>query len=254
MANRTWSAVLDGVWSLAANWSGAAVPGDGDVVIFDSSAVTRCTVSAAQECDALELREGYTGECLAVDGGAITVSGGAGDSIIVQSGTLSANGGRFSFAQKVTQSGGAIKILSGGLATFSGQWHMTGGTVSVSGTIVANGTGGTNITGGAISCVGSPTIKLGSPSITFRPATFTKATSIIEFDWSSNQTITIDTIDFHEIKASVGGTKTFTGGCPTYAIITEAAPAVFSFPNCISSTLEYRLNVATARRLARGKV
>lgn len=251
MAERTWSGVLDGNWTLGTNWSGAAAPVAGDIAIFNSTAVTRCTVSSQVECAALELRTGYTGECVSADGGAITVSGGLTDKVLLQSGTLSANGGRFSFIKAVTQSGGVLQVISGGLATFSAAWDMAGGLAIVGATIDCNGT--PNISAGTMSCSGAPTIKMSANNITFTPTVFTKASSIVEFDAGGDQTITINALSFYELKASVSGTKTVTGSCPTYDILTEAAPAVFAFPNCLSTTLDYRLGVSTARKLARGR-
>ncbi len=72
-ATRTWSGIVSGNWSFAANWAGGVVPGNGDSLVFPASVSRVATTNDL----ALQLSSiSFSGSNYVLNGNAIALSGG----------------------------------------------------------------------------------------------------------------------------------------------------------------------------------
>ncbi|HVY41144.1 MAG TPA: LamG domain-containing protein [Polyangia bacterium] len=109
-----WSGVPagSGLWSVAANWSCGAVPGNGDDVVFDATNGTNqnCTVDVAIDVASLTLQNSYTR----------AVTGSGAPSMRIRGNLALASSGTLVLTNGTTQLGGAFSRTAGTLTAGTG--------------------------------------------------------------------------------------------------------------------------------------
>ncbi len=73
-ATRTWTGLgITNNWNEAANWSGLAVPGAGDIASFDATSTKNATMNVAVNVGGVSIGAGYGGTISRAPGFAVTV-------------------------------------------------------------------------------------------------------------------------------------------------------------------------------------
>lgn len=144
-ASKYWVAPAAGNWNSNANWSttsggtgGAAVPGAGDLAVFDGGGLGDCAINAAVNVAGLALNSGYAGTL--TQGAAFTITVGTsgwsqaeggftgGTNTIILNGSWNLSGGTFNAGNQT------IKLV--GDATVARGWTCSGGTFAPGGSTV----------------------------------------------------------------------------------------------------------------------
>ena len=125
-ANITWTnGSGDNNWNTLANWSTGAIPGSGDVAIFDGTSTADCNINANVDVAGISINSGYSG----------IITQNSGITITIGSSDFSQSDGSFSGGDS------DIDINSGGTFTLSG-----GIFTSTSATLYIGGSAGSNYT------------------------------------------------------------------------------------------------------------
>jgi fibronectin-binding autotransporter adhesin len=199
-ANRYWIAASTAAWNSTANWStasggasGASVPGNADVAIFDNNGLGNCTIPAALTISSLLVNSGYTGT---ITQGAVTIT---------ISGAATFSGGTFTGSASAVTFGGAVTI-SGATVTLPTQVNMNGGSWTyTSGTLDAL-TNSSNVTfANGITITGSQT---------FNNLTYTNTTP-----WGMTYTLAAGTVLTVNGNISTTGTQTQTFSAGTIDLL-----------------------------------
>ena len=161
-ATRTWTGLgATSNWSLAANWSGAAVPVAADTVVFDATSVKDVTIDVNVTVASVTVGAGYTG----------TLTQSAGRTVTVGAAGWSQAGGTFA--------GGTASITVNGPFTLSaGSFTSTTGTLTVTGNLTHSG-GALVATGGTVALSTSAATIDVPGSDTFRNLTIVSGTKTI---------------------------------------------------------------------------
>ena len=117
MATRTWSAAVDGVASLGANWSGATAPTTGDSVIFDGTSIKNCTWDITANMGDVTVNSAYTGTVTQTS--AFNVTDATGTRIFTFNGGVWNSNGQTVSVRQFDASGTATKTLSCGASAWT---------------------------------------------------------------------------------------------------------------------------------------
>ena len=140
-ATITWSSPISGDWNVAANWTGNAVPANGDnVVISMTPGVTVTLGSGSPEIENLTVG---TANTLTISGGALSVVGtGSVSKLNLNSGSIGGPGATTVLGTMTWTGGGITGILNIPAKAalqintpFNTSFYLTGGTINNSGTV-----------------------------------------------------------------------------------------------------------------------
>jgi hypothetical protein len=124
---RTWDGGgADSLWSTAGNWTGDAVPGAGDIAVFDSTSAKNAQMPTAVTVNSLRIGEGYGGTVTQSGGILLTIGTG---SFVVGGGTFRGGTGATVVNGSFTQTGGTFTAPASRLQVLR-DFTRTGGTYS----------------------------------------------------------------------------------------------------------------------------
>ncbi len=202
----------DNNWSTAANWSGDATPGTGDIATFDTTSTANVTIDANIDVGGIDINSGYTGTI--TQSNSITIIVGSsnydqadgtfsgGDSSIdingsytISAGTFTSTSNTMTVSTNFTESGSPTWTHNSGTVTFD---TATVATIDASGVTfnkVVIDKDGTGVTGNTLLTITSgTTLPLGdSPTITLNNTKSGGGEPVGTMDLTNSGTITAGT-------------------------------------------------------------
>lgn len=175
-ATRTWEGDNPGNsnWSTASNWAGNAVPGSGDIALFDGTAAGNCVINSNVSIAGMTITSTFPGSITQASGSTLTVgstgvsiAGGAfvgGNTTITINGPFSQSGGVFTstsgnmnILRDFTISGGTFNHNNGTVTHTSYDKSMKIGTAVLKNLVIDTG-GNSLTTTGTVTIAGDLTI------------------------------------------------------------------------------------------------
>ncbi len=211
----TYTANTTGNWSSAATWSGAGVPGSGDIAIINSGITV--TVDGTDACASLTINAPAAANGITISGTNSLTVGGAilmNTPTAAVSSTMAVGGGTLTAA--------SITIPGGALANENCILSVSTGTVNVSGNITFSGTAAQ----AKLTFTGSGTLNIGGNL--GAGGTFTASTGIVNFNGTVAQTFAGYNYNILKSNNSTGITPSAAPAITTLTVADVTSGSIFN--------------------------